>query len=787
MVRVLDRKVLRDLWLLRGQVLTIALMIGAGIGVLVASVSTWLSLVGEQRAYYAESRFAEVFAEVKRAPRALLPRIAEIPGVAAVEGRITGEARVDWPASETLVSAQMLSLPFPGGQPALNRLRLAAGRWPDAARHDEAILHAAFAEAWKLRPEDTVAVILNGRRESFRITGIAHSAEYVFASRPGSPLPDDRGFAVLWASEEALARGFDMQGAFDQVVLALAPGASQAAVIDALDRMLEPYGGRGAYGRRDQPSHRLLEDELAQQRLTAVVVPLIFLGIAAFLLNVVLGRLVEAQREQVAALKALGYPSWPIALHYAKFVAVVCALGSAIGTAAGAWMGAGMLGSYRPFFRFPEMPYLLPAWLPLLGTGASLAAAFLGVLAALRRTLRLPPAEGLRPAAPAAFGARASASPGGRLGPRAKIILRGLLGRPLRTGLTVLGIAFAVPMVVLGLFWWDALRVMVQVQFDGIERGDAFVAFTDPRPSRSVRELARLPGVLAAEGQRILPVRLRAGHRSYRLGLTGLPEGAALRVPRDAALRPIDIPRDGLALSRRLADRLRVRAGDGLQVEVLEGARPVLTLPVAALVEDIIGLNAFLEIGRLNRLMREDDLVSHVALRVDPAQARALWARLGEHPRIATTSVKAAWMRTFDEVMGGLVVTGALFVTGFGLIIAVGVVYNSARVAVQERGWEMASLRVLGFTRAEVSRLLLAELAAAMALALPLGLALSQAIVTLLVARHGNESFELPAVISPATFATAAMVVLGAGVASALAVRRQLDRLDLVAALKARD
>ncbi len=784
---VLDRKLLRDVWALRGQVLTIALLIGAGVAVLVMSVSSFLSLRAAQQAFYAESRFAEVFAEVKRAPRTLLARIAEIPGVAAVEGRVGGGARVDWPWAEVPVAGRVLSLPASGEQPALNRLRLLAGRLPEPTRHDEAVIHAAFAEAWQVRPGDEIAAILNGRRERFRITGIAHAPEFVFTSRPGNPLPDDRGFVVLWATEDAVARAFDMQGAFTEAVLTLAPGASEPAVIAELERLLLPWGGRGAYGRRDQASHRFLEDELAEQRTLAVTVPLVFFGIAAFLLNVVLGRMVEAQREQVAALKALGYPSFPIAAHYAKFVAAVCLLGSAIGIAAGAWMGAGMLGNYRPFFRFPEMPYLLPAWLPLLAGAASFAVALLSVLVALRRILRLPAAEGLRPARPAAFGARVLGHPGRRLGARTKIPLRGLLGRPLRTLLTVLGIALAVPMVVLGLFWWDAMDSMVELQFDRFERGDAFVALTDPRPSRAVREMARLPGVLAAEGQRIVPVRLRAAQRSRLLAVTGLPADAALRVPRDVDLRPVPIPHDGLAVSRRLAVRLGVRAGDIVQVEVLEGARRVHDLPVAALVEDIIGFTALMEIGTLNRLMREDDLVSHVALRVDPLAAEALWQRLADRPRVAATNVKAVWLRVFDEVIAGLVLTSAVTLTGFGVIIAVGVVYNSARVALQERGWEMASLRVLGFTRQEVSRILLAELAVAVVVAVPLGLGLARWIVGLILGARDNESFEVPAAISAGTFTTAALVVLGAALASAVVVRRRIDRLDLVAALKARD
>ena len=786
MIRVLDRKVLRDIWSLRGQVLTIALMIGAGVAVLIASVSAWLSLVHEQEAFYAETRFGDVFVEMKRAPRALLPRLAAMPGVAAVEGRVVGDARVEWPRSQTPVSGQILSLPATG-RPELNRLRLEAGRWPDPARHDEAILHVAFASAWGVRPGDPVTLIMNGRRETFRVVGVAQAPDYVLATPPGNPLPDDRGFAVIWAGEEAVARAFDMEGAFNQLIVALAPGASDAAVIAELDRLLDGYGGRGAYGRRDQPSHRFLEDELTQQRSTAVIMPALFLGVAAFLLSVVLGRMVEAQREQVAALKALGYPAWPIALHFGKFAAVLSLLGSAIGGVAGAWMGAGMLSTYRPFFRFPETPFLMPAWALPLGVAASMAAALLGALGAVQRILSLPAAEGMRPATPAAARASALGRIGSRLGPRQKIALRGLLGRPLRTGLTVLGLAFAVPMVVLGLFWRDALEGMVTLQFDYVERGDAIVTLTDARASRAVAELARLPGVLASEGQRIVAARLRAGHRTYRLGLTGVGEFAELRVPRDPSLKPIAIPQDGLALSRRLAERLAVKTGDLVQVEILEGARPTFLLPVAALVEDVIGMNAYAQNAVLNRLMREDDLISHVALRVDPALAPDLWRGLEERPRVAATGVKSVWLRVFHELIANLVMISAVFLTGFGLIIAIGIVYNSARVALHERSWEMASLRVLGFTRAEVSGILLTELGIAMLAAMPFGLVLSQVFVNLIVASHSSESFAIPPIVHPATFAMAVLIVFVAGAASALAVSRQINRLDLLAALKARE
>ena len=168
-------------------------------------------------------------------------------------------------------------------------------------------MNAGFAEAWSIAPDDPISVILNGRIQTFRVAGIAHSPEFVYASRPGNPLPDDRTLVVLWADEDAVAAAFDMQGAFNNLTVSLAPGGSTPSVIAALDRHLEPYGAPGAYERRDQPSHRFLSDELAEQRTLAIAVPMVFFAVAAFLLNVVLGRLVESQREQIAALKALGF------------------------------------------------------------------------------------------------------------------------------------------------------------------------------------------------------------------------------------------------------------------------------------------------------------------------------------------------------------------------------------------------------------------------------------------------------------------------------------------------
>jgi putative ABC transport system permease protein len=788
MVNVLDIKVMRDLWTMRTQVLSIALLIAAGLAVLVMSVSNYLALVGAMDAHYRNERFADLFASLKRAPSSLVERIREIDGISVVEARVTQPVRVIREDSELPISGRIISIPS-SGQPLLNRLHLVEGRWIDPARRDEIIINAAFAQARTVRPGDAIEVILNGRLQVFRVAGAALSPEFVFATRSALPLPDDRNFVVLWASEDAVASAFDMQGAFNDLVMTLAPGAAKAAIVEELDRLLTPYGGIGAYDRRELPSNRLLEDELAEQETLSIVMPAIFFGIAAFLLHVVLGRLIAAQREQIASLKALGLPNFPIALHYFKFVTVIALIGAGIGLALGAWFAVLVIDSYRAFFRFPVLEAHLESWIAALAVLASILVANAAAAAAVYRIARLPPAEGMRPQAPAVtpFAQRISTMSERGIPMPYLMALRTIVGRPVRTLLTISGIALAVPLVLFGLFWFDAIAHMIDVAFGRIERGDAFVTFSTPVPARALRELQSVPGVLLAEGQRIVPVRLVAGHRTYRTSLVGLPDQSELKVLRDPALAPIEVPADGLMLSRPLAENLGLRIGDSVTIEVQEAKRPVLHLPVVKLSEDILGFSASMDIAVLNRLLREDDAVNAAALKIDASQSHLVWQRIQAMPKIEASSVKALWLTLFDETIAGMIMVGAVILAGFGLLIAVGVVYNSARVALQERAWELASLRILGFTRSEVATILLSELAFELILAIPIGLVVGYGLIKMIVSLRVRESFQVPVVIEPASYAIAALVVLAAAAASAFVVRRRIDTLDLVAVLKTRD
>ena len=787
-MKALDRKLLRDLRALRSQVLTIALVVGSAFAGFVGSIATYESLVDARETFYEAARFGHVFAELKRAPRTLEPRLAAIPGVAAAEASVVFDATLDVPGVAEPVIGRMIGVPSGDSAPVLDRLSIRRGRAPDPGQPREVVVSEGFANARGLAPGATLSALLNGRRETLAIVGIGLSPDYIYATRGGA-FPDDRNFGVFWIDRTHLATAYDMEGAFNHVSLRLAPGASERAVIAELDRLLEPYGGLQAYGRDEQVSHRILAQEINQWKVIGTMIPSIFLAVAAFLLNVVVGRQVATQREQIAALKALGYANAALLRHYLVQVAVIVVLGIALGLGLGVWFGEAVTGLYAEFFHFPSYRFRLPLWVALLACAITFGAAAAGTFTAVRRAVGIAPAEAMRPPFPGIYRPTLMERAGlGRLlTPAMRMTIRNMERRAGRALLTTLGIAAAMAIVISGLFWRDALDYMIEVQFEAAQRADAEIALVEPSDPAAVREIARLPGVLLAEGTRDLPVRLVAGHRSYRTAIQGIARTGELRRALDPDQRPIPLPADGVLLTDRLAERLGVRAGDTIRVEVLTGKRREADVAVAGTVRDLIGLVAYMDLDAVTRLAGEGDTISTISARLDPAASEAFFAQLREYPRVAIAASRAAMLTNFRETSARNILFFTAILTAFAAMIAVGVVYNNARIALSERTWELASLRVLGFTRGEVSTFLLGELAIEVAVALPLGCGLGYMLSWTMVQMSHSDMIAIPVIVAPRTYGFAALAIVAAGVGSALLVRRRIDRLDLIGALKTRE
>lgn len=789
MIPTLDRKLFRELLYQWGQLVAIALVVACGIACFVLMLSAYHSLELTKTEYYDLYRFAQVFTELKRAPASLRARIAEIPGVAQVQTRIVVDVTLDVPGLEEPATGRFISVPA-RREGMLNDLFIRRGNPLEPQHPEEVLLSEAFAEANNLQVGDTLGAIMSGRWQTLKITGIALSPEYIYAVSGGSSIyPDDRRFGIFWLNQESLAKAFDLDGAFNSVALTLMPEANEEKVIASLDRLLEPYGGLGAYGRNDQVSNRILSDEIKSLEVSATILPTVFLAIAAFLLHIVLSRLVATQREQIGVMKAFGYSNLQVGWHYLKFVVVVFSGGAVLGVAIGMWLGQGLTQLYADFFHFPILRYEADVKLVIMALLVSGGAAVMGGIVSVRQAVFLPPAQAMRPEPPATFrptlverwGLQRLFSPTGR------IIIRNLERRPWRSGLSTLGIAVAIAILLTGFYIGDALSWLMKVQFQIVQREDVTIVFNEPRPASTRYAIARLPGVLRSEMFRSVPVRLRHQHYQYRLGLTGIEPQGQFRRLIDRHLNSVPLPPAGLVLTSKLAEILHVQLGDTLTLEVLEGDRPTREVQVTGFVDETIGLSAYMEIGALNQLMREGGTVSGAYLAVDSTKSEQLYRQLKQTPAVGGVTFRDAMLQSFEEISAqNLKVMTAILVT-FACIITFSVVYNSARIALSERGRELASLRIIGFTRTEISVILLGEQAILTLLAVPLGLLLGLGLAGLMAQAYSSELYRLPLIITRSAYGYTVLAVLIAALLSALLIYRQLQKLDLIAVLKTRE
>lgn len=784
---MLNRKLVRDVWAMRGQSVAVAFVVAAGIAIYVMYQANFASLRDTQADYYARQRFGDVFASLTRAPQSLAADIARLPGVSAVETRVVAQAILTTTAGAHTANARLVSIPA-GRRPRVNDLYLRSGAWIEPGRTDQVILSEGFARARKLAPGDRLSALVNGRSYRLTVAGTALSPEYIYTIPPGELVPDDSRFGVVWMEEGALASAMNMDGAFNDVVLRLGPGVTPEATMARIDRLLAPYGGLGSAPRTLQLSHWFVSNELKQLQSFGWLLPSIFLIVGAFILNVALTRALALQRTQIAALKALGYGNLAIAWHYIKWALVIGSGGLVVGLAAGQWLGGALGQLYNDVFRFPDLRFRIPAAVLLGASMLTILASAGGAWLAVWRAVRVPPAEAMRPEPPLRY--RRSAMEA-RLAPRidvsTRMIVRHLVRRPLRAVMSVAGIGIAVAVLMFGLLFIDVIDDLIVMQFFSVERQHATVTFTQPRSARAVLGLARLPGVIAVEPQRAVPVRLRFGHRQRTVVVTGISRTARLKriVQQDGGVLPP--PVEGLAMSRALADALGVAPGEPVALEVLEGARPVREVTVASLVDDVFGVAAYMELDALHALMREGDVSTGALLLIDPAQQPALESALEARPLVTGTSFSHEVARQFRETMSANLNVTTLINVLFAAVIAVGVVYNAARVSLSEHSRELASLRVLGFTRAEISMVLLGELIVLTILALPIGWVVGYLLAEAMVRTAESEVYRIPLTVAPWAVGWASIGVVAAAVASGLVVRRRLDRLDLVAVLKTQE
>ncbi len=787
-MKALDLKLVRDLWRMRGQAFAIAIVLAAASATFILSMGVHRSLYETREAYYSENNFGDVFANLTRAPRNVVDRVAALEGVQQAQGSILQYAILDFPDRVEAVRALLQSVDE-RGRDRINLVTLKTGRMPALDAPGEVVVDNAFAVANDVGPGDEFDAIIYGRKQRLRIVGVGFAPNYVNALAPGDVVPDDTRFGVFWMGEKALEAATDRTEAINALSVKLQRGASEADVIRAIDSILEPYGGTGAYARNDHPSHIFLDSELDQLEAMVTIFPPVFLLVATFLVYVVLGRMIRTQRSLIGLFKAFGYSDAAIAGHYLKFAIAIAILATILGALSGVWMARSLTELYARYYHFP---ILLFSFAPSVFLGASalaIASASIGAISGVWSAARLTPAVAMSPPPPPVYRAGAVERLGQKAGFTAigHMIVRHIARWPTRSAMTVGGVALSMGLLFSTLQFIDSSEFMLESYFFRSQQQDISVTFTEARNEDVLYELAQMQGVLRVEPVRGLSVEMSHGNKVERTALEAIPQGAKLSARIDQDGNVIDMPPGGLMLSRQLADQLGVEAGENVYVKMLGGRRTEALLPVGAMVDEFIGNRAYATQSTISVLARDGAPVGAAMLLIDGAKRDEVLTDLKAMPAVLSIGDRDLEMTRFKEMIDDNINTMIFFYIGFASAIAVGVVYNSARILFSERAHELATLRVLGYHRIEVAVVLIGQIALLVVMSVPVGLFIGYWLAQLMLRMFGSDLFRLPFAPSNATYAESAIVVLIAAMLTAVVVARRVMRLDMVRVLKARD
>ncbi|MGZ3774540.1 MAG: ABC transporter permease [Bdellovibrio sp.] len=771
---------------LKIQVLTLAVLVICGVAVLVSSWSAYQALSRAGVKYYETYKFADVFVEFERAPSNILDRVQKIKNVEFAQGRIVEEALLDMPGQAEPALGRFISW---NQSSMINKLYLREGRFPEPGSTQDVLVHESFAKAHKLHSGDTFIAYFHGEKARLRVCGIGLSPEYIYALSPLAYLPDDKHFGVFWMEEHALEQLAQMKGAYNSVVLTVSRGALIDEIKTQLDQIVKPYGSLGAYGRDKQLSNLLLQDEISQQKSSAALIPAIFVIVGAFILNVVMNRLISLHRAQISILKALGYSSGDLTIYYFKLASIILLLGILPAMLFAYGIGQWYASLYEKYFRFPKIEFSLTVQSVSLGLFAGLVPGWLASLRALSVVFRLTPAEGMRPPSPPTF----KKSILEKMGffevrdIRARMILRDLFFHPTRSLSAIFGIAAAIGILINGSFWIDISNFMLKRQFYEMSREDLEVRFTYPRKKDVINELSRLPGVFYIEGARTVPVRLHFKGLTKDTALIARDGGSAMRQILDRQGQVIAIPSSGVLMSTYFKKKYSFKVGDTIELEVLQGRRLNLQVLIAGFIDDIIGASAYISPDILHRMLGEEPSVDTVNLKIVPSLKEQIYIKLKESPIVASVSVRDLLIKSFKNTMLQMIVAFTMILIVFAVAISGAVLFNIARITLSEKNWELASLRILGFPVGFVFNLLFLFLGIQVIFASVPGLLLGYILSYISVRLIHSDMFVFPLVIENSTYALAIVTIIFTYLLGGFFLYKKIETLNLSEALKARE
>lgn len=793
---VLAKKLLRTIRTTRGQFLAVSVVVLVGITVYISMSTVSYNMSRSRDIFYSDNNFADYYFQVIKAPEGVIKQVESVPGVSRATGRIQKDVPVIGKNGER-ATARLTSYPLPMNT-EVNRLQLLSGRlfdkYPEGG-DAEVLLDPQYASANRLSPGDTVTVVAEGRQVLLTVTGTATAPEFIYPMKDtASLIPEPGNFGIFMVPHNQVQQILNLSGQINQVVIKLSPGVDEKVVAEQIDGILEPYGRLASYPRKQQLSDAVLSGELDQLRMMSRFLPSIFLGIAALIEFVMLGRMVKSQRSQIGTMKAIGYNNFQIMWHYTSYALLVGMLGALLGSIAGVMLASSLSLLYAQFFNLPEVVSGASGQSLLYGFALSLSAGAVAGLTASRGVLNVQPAESMQPEAPKGSGnifLESWAWFWRRLDTAWKMGLRTIMRNRLRSAITLLGVVFATGMMIVAFFFQDTVNVMIDEYFT--QKYDYFVRFNGPVREPALLDITRLDGVTRAEPVFEVPVKLHFEGRSQEELLIGLPHDTKMQRLASETGSPLQLPDSGLLISSSTARKLQARVGDEVQVETLLPLGPTRrsTVRIMGVNQQFVGGMSYLTLAEANRIMHDNRLISGAMLKIDMGRASLVEAELNDMTGVSSILSRRAEMESFTSQMDYMYFFVAIMVS-FAILLGFAIVYNASIISFAERRRELASLRVMGFTVQEVSGLLLKEnllqTLLGVALGLPFGRLLADYYIQAMMTSsdlYSTYTFKL--VIYPTTYFLSALGGVFFIMAAYRLAVRGVKTLDLVEVLKTRD
>ncbi|MBR0598298.1 ABC transporter permease [Sinanaerobacter chloroacetimidivorans] len=780
----IDTMLLRMVKNSKSQFLAVLIIIIVGICIYTAMSMTAINMQNTVSTYYEENNFADLFIETAAIPNQAADRLERIPGVKKVTGRVSEDVPFISENLNERVNLRIVTVK--GEEDELCKSTLLKGR-PINENGKEALLVHKFAEARGIKIGDIIKVQIHGLQYDLEVVGIVDNPEYIYLMENAQTmLPDQANFGVCYVSEKFGQQAMELTGSYNEILISYESGADEDQIIEDVEDELDIYGIKQTVKQEEQLSNNMIQEELKQLGSMAGSLPILFLMVAGLILIMMLSRMVKKDRIKIGVLKAIGYSSRQVLMHYVKYALCAGILGGFFGSILGMGLAGAMTQNYLQYFNIPLLriefyySYVLMAMVL-----SSVICAVSGMIGA-RGVLKITPADAMRADAPKS-GKRILLEKlpfiWKRLSFSNKMVGRNIFRNKKRTLFVLTGVILTYGMMLFTTSMPAVIDQMMNKHFLEFQKMDYNISFQTPVYKSVIRDLNHIIDIDYMEGKIEYPFELANGNKKQSVSIIGLSKNTQFYSFIDTDEKPVTIPERGILLSQNLANILRVEKGDMVQVKSYLPNQDDVYLQVKGVIKQALGMNAYMEINNMGEQLLDKNIVTGVYVNSSDKNVNE---KLIPASNIATVLSTAEMRAVYDEYMT-LMVVYVGFMVVFSGILGFCIVYNATIVSLGEREMEFSSLRVLGFSKSEIFRMILKENNMIMIVGILLGIPIGNLMLKYSSAAFTTNlySIDMSPTLSAGIFAC--IFTIGFILLAQLATYRKINRLDFLQALKNRE